>query len=130
MSREVAFIHEEDIGSEIEVLVESFDVPTQAWVPQDLSSATELGLVLVRNGKDVNGDPFPDLTIVETSPGVGATFLKFRTDGTDGLMFYTTVTDDVPAGSAGHWRGQPRVKLSAALEWVGREFRFNVYEKR
>ncbi len=95
-------IHKDDIGTVFEVTVQENEVAI------DISTATVKEIIL----SDPDGTP--------------TTFAAaFKTDGTDGIIQYTTVASDLSI--AGNWRIQARLTLPAG-DWRTDVGKFIVHE--
>lgn len=104
-----------DVGTQIIFTVREWPIGTDptpnALAPVvNLASATNLRLILI--------PPPPVLTQSASSITVTATLY---TDGTDGKITYTTVSDDIPAipfgGQPQLWHARPQFTLSG---WSGK----------
>lgn len=96
-------IHKGDIGTVFEVTI------------KDDGAAVNISGVAVKQLKFVK----PDGTVVTQTAG-------FKTDGTDGILTYTTIADDLDA--SGTWRVQAYVEWAAGWKGHSDMIPFKVYD--
>ena len=99
-------IHLGDIGTVIEVEVKTINSSGEEVI-LNVSSATTKQILFT-----------PPKGVKKTKTA------EFLTDGTDGILTYTTVADDLD--EVGTWDAQPHVVLSSGT-WSGSIERFEVY---